>query len=162
MNDLLCTGWCFHSRALAPQTTWTSRTSSDASVVRRTIEAEAIPPGVSRSLFRVKLPVVRNQLGCAPAAHLTAGGLQEGQQLAMPAWVTSHVSYRGVRGEVAQCGGPGRTDHSSPKEIAARVMGPCLAHRVVDAAASEQDDVASVESCSSRLLAPSVLPETRS
>ena len=94
--------------------------------------------------------------------HLTAGGLQEGQQLAMPAWVTSHVSYRGVRGGVAQCGGPGRTDHSSAKEIAARVMGPCLAHRVVDAAASEQDDVASVESCSSRLLAPSVLPETRS
>ena len=53
-------------------------------------------------------------------------------------------------------------DHSSAKEIAARVTGPCLAHRVVDAAAAEQDDVVSVESCSSRLLAPSVLPETRS
>jgi hypothetical protein len=94
--------------------------------------------------------------------HLTAGGLQEGQQLAMPAWVTSHVSYRCVSGGVAHCGGLRRTDHSSAKEIAARVTGPCLAHRVVDAAAAEQDDVVSVESCSSRLLAPSVLPETRS
>ena len=120
---------------------------------------------MSRSLFRVKLPVVRNQLGCAPAApphrRRTARPRRSAAGHAT-AWVTSHVSYRGVRGGVAQCGGPGRTDHSSPKEIAARVMGPCLAHRVVDAAASEQDDVASVESCSSRLLAPSVLPETRS
>ena len=103
-----------------------------------------------------------NQLGCCSSSTTSPPADCKDQQLAMPAWVTSHVSYRCVRGGVAQCGGPGRTDHSSPKEIAARVMRPCLAHRVVDAAASEQDDVASVEICFSRLLAPSVLPETRS
>ena len=103
-----------------------------------------------------------NQLGCCSSSTTSPPADCKDQQLAMPAWVTSHVSYRCVRGGFAHCGGPHRTDHSSPKEIAARVMGPCLAHRVVDAAASEQDDVASVESCSSRLLAPSVLPETRS
>ena len=127
-----------------------------------TIEAEAIAHPIACSLFRVELPVVRNQLGCCSSSTTSPPADCKDQQLAMPAWVTSHVSYRCVRGGVAQCGGPGRTDHSSPKEIAARVMRPCLAHRVVDAAASEQDDVASVESCSSRLLAPSVLPETRS
>ena len=87
---------------------------------------------------------------CVPTRGLTreAPGVPEGGG----PWgynlthITSHVSYRCLSGGVVHCGGLRRTDHSSPKEIAARVMGPCLAHRVVDAAAAEQDDVASVES----------------
>ena len=136
-----------------------------------TIEAEAIAHRVACSLFRVELPVVSNQLGCCSSSTTSPPADCKDQQLAMPAWVTSHVSYRGMRGGVAQCGGPGRTDHSSPKELAERVMRPCLAHRVVDAAAAEQDDVtrASESFCSvTRSLTVtltstvSTIPETRS
>ena len=150
------------NRQEAPQNTWTSRTSSDASVARVSIVAEAIARPLSCSLFRDHLPLPSCELGSAPAAPPHHRRTASAQQLAMPAWVTERVSYKKLAGGVACCDGPRRLVHSYPQELAAGVMGPCLAHRALDASAAEQGGVASVESGSSRLLSPLVLSETRS
>ena len=150
------------SRALSRRITWTSRTSSDASVARVSIVAEAIAHRVSCSLFRDHLPSPSCELGSAPAAPPHHRRTASAQQLAMPAWVTERVSYKKLAGGVACCDGLRRVVHSSSTELDVGVMGPCLAHRALDASAAEQGGVASVESGSSRLLTPSVLSETRS